>query len=130
MVADTHILIWDALSPQRLSQTAEIALSRASQSGELIICDISLWEIAMLISKGRIKVGTDTQSFLNLIVQSHNGRIVPISPQIASRSTLLPPASSGDPADRLILATAVVAQTPLITADSNLQANTLVPTIW
>jgi len=130
IVPDTHVIIWDALAPERLSATARGALSEANESDGLLVCDISLWEIAMLIEKGRLRVDTDAQSFLNLVLQANKTRIQPITPQIAALAVQLPVAISHDPADRLIAATAVVERIPLLTADRSLQTSPHIPTLW
>jgi len=129
-VVDTHIVIWDALSPERLSSTAVGAISRANQADGIIIADISLWEIAMLIQKGRIEVETDCQSFLNLVLQANQIAVHAITPQIAALSTQLSSTVNADPTDRLIAATAIVEDAPLVTADHNLQEVEEVSTIW
>jgi PIN domain nuclease of toxin-antitoxin system len=130
LLVDTHILVWDALTPQRLSSPAVQALSQANQGDGLLISDISLWEIAMLVQKGRVKVNTDCQSFITLILQANNCQVRPITPQIATLSVGFPNMVNQDPADRLILATAAAENVPLMTADQNLQAANIVPTIW
>jgi PIN domain nuclease of toxin-antitoxin system len=81
ILVDTHILIWDALAPQRLSVTAAQALAEANRQDGILICDISLWEIAMLVQKKRVQVGTDCQSFINLLLQANNCQVRPITPQ-------------------------------------------------
>lgn len=130
IVLDTHILIWDALEPAKLSQPAKEAIAAANQAGEILVADISLWEIAMLIQKGRIQVSTDVQTFLNLVLQANNIQLVAISPEIAAQSVQLPATINADPADRLIAATAIVKQATLITADHNLRSATQIATIW
>lgn len=130
IVLDTHILIWDALSPERLSSAATSAIQQANQGDGLLIADISLWEIAMLLQKGRLQVATDSHTFLNLILAANRLTVQPITPQIASLATQLPRAVNADPADRLILATAIAAQAALITADRNLHHTAGVPIIW
>jgi PIN domain nuclease of toxin-antitoxin system len=130
IAVDTHILIWDALSLERLSLAAAAAIAAANRSDGILIADISLWEIAMLIQKGRIQVETNSQSFLNLVLQANQLVVSGITPQIAALSTQLPLAINADPADRLIAATAIVEDAPLVTADHNLQKAEEVPTIW
>ena len=130
VVVDTHVLIWDALLPERLSTTAVEAIQQANETDGMIVADISLWEIGMLIQKERIQVSTDCQSFLNLILQANQIEVHPITPQIATISTQLPSTVNLDPADRLIVATAIVAGIPLVTADKNLQSSGVVPIIW
>lgn len=129
IVVDTHVLIWDALAPDRLSPTAREAIESANQTGGIIVADISLWEIAMLIQKERIQVQTDSQSFLNLVLQANRIDVRAISPQIAVLSTALSTVNA-DPADRLIVATALAENAPLVTADRNLQNSEQVTTIW
>jgi len=53
IVVDTHIILWDALKPEMLSQRAKKAISLANKEDGILFCEISLWEIAMLIKKGR-----------------------------------------------------------------------------
>jgi PIN domain nuclease of toxin-antitoxin system len=130
MLLDTHILIWDALTPSHLSPTAKQALATGKQQNNLFICDISLWEIAMLVEKGRVQVATDLQSFLNLLVQANNLKILPISTHIATVSVQLPEKVNKDPADRLIVATAISENLSLLTADQNLRSTHLITTIW
>jgi len=130
IVVDTHVLIWDALEPEKLSQAAKEAIAVANQTDGLLVADISLWEIAMLIQKGRIQVSTDTHSFLNLIVEANRIQLSPISPEIAAQSAQLPATVNLDPADRLIVATAMVKGVALVTADRNLRATAQIVTIW
>lgn len=130
IAVDTHALIWAALAPERLSAPAQQAMADANASDGLLICDISLWEIAMLIEKGRVQVGVDCQSFINLILQANKTRVQPITPHIATLSVQLPPEIGKDPADRLIVATALAENVPLLSADRNLQNIASIATIW
>jgi len=130
IVLDTHVIIWDALAPERLSEPARTAIAQANQSDGLLICDISLWEIAMLLQKGRLQVETDPLSFINLLLQANKTLVQPITPQIAALAAGFPDDINRDPADRLIAATTVAENGTLITADRNLQATELIPTLW
>lgn len=130
ILLDTHVIIWDALAPNRLSPRAQQAVALANQQAGMLLADISLWEIAMLIQKGRLQIGTDCQTFLTLLVQANKLRVVPISAQIASQAVQLPTLVNQDPADRLIVATALVEKAVLITADHHLQSSGVVPTLW
>lgn len=124
---DTHALIWLALDPKQLSSQAEQAITQATG---LFIASISLWEIAMLVQKGRIQIDTTCDSFLNLALQAYDVQTLLITPQIATLSAQLPKEVNKDPADRLIVATAVIENIPLITADRNLRMADIVTIIW
>ena len=130
IVVDTHILIWGALQPEKLSINAKETLFFAKQTNGLAIAGISLWEISMLLHKKRLEVDTEAVSFLNLLIQANQLTVQPITPAIAALSTQLPSEINHDPADRLIVATAVFLNAPLLTADRNLRAANVVETIW
>lgn len=130
IVLDTHVILWDALAPERLSEPARETIVQANQNDGLIICDISLWEIAMLLQKGRVQVDIDSLAFINLLLQANKSRVRPISPQIAVLAAQFPTEINKDPADRLIAATTLAENATLVTADRNLQAANLIPTLW
>lgn len=129
VVCDTHTLIFDALSPAKLGREAFQAITRAEASGTVSCADISLREIAMLIEKGRMSVDTSPQEFLTLLLSFRNVRVLPITPAIAALagSSRFP---HGDPADRLIAATAIVHQAPLLTHDARLKNLPELKTVW
>ena len=127
---DTHVLVWLALAPNRLSGAAEQAVTQASRTEGILLAGISLWEVAMLVQKGRIQINTDSESFLELTLQAFSIKVRPITPQIAALAVQFASSVNQDPADRLIMATAAVDNVPLVTADHNLHAANIVPTIW
>jgi len=130
IVLDTHVIIWDALKPELLSDPARQAIDLANRQDGLIFCDISLWEIAMLIHKGRLQVEVEYPDFINLVLQANRYILRRITPTIAHQSTQLPVTINADPADRLIAATALVENAVLVTADKNLRKATTIPTLW
>ena len=65
IVVDTHIIIWNALKPEMLSEKAEKAISAANNSDGIIFCEISLWEIAMLMHKGRLSIDIEYLEFIH-----------------------------------------------------------------
>jgi len=128
ILLDTCAIIWDALEVSKLSSTATKAIKR--DENELLICDISIWEISMLIRKGRLVVDYTSSGFTNLLLQSRNFIIQEITPEIAELSVNFGPEINSDPADRLIAATSIVRNAPIVTADQNLREATIVETIW
>ena len=93
IVLDTCAIIWDALDASRLTPKAEKAIEQ--NAGELVICDISIWEIAMLIKRKRLVIDLDTSGFINLLLQSRNFRIQEITPEIAELSVNFTPECNG-----------------------------------
>ena len=130
IVADTHIIIWDALKPEKLSKKAKTAIREANESDGIIFCDISLWEIAMLISRNRVKVDVTYREFINLLFNSNKYISQGIDPDIADLSTRIFQNTENDPADKLIASTAVVKKAKLVTADRAMRSSSEVVTIW
>jgi len=130
IVADTHIIIWNALKPEMLSRKAEKAISTANKSDGIIFCDISLWEIAMLMHKGRLSIDVEYLEFIKLILESNNYVYRGITPEIARLSANLFSDNNKDPADRIIAATSIIENAKLVTADKKLRQSGKVTTIW
>jgi PIN domain nuclease of toxin-antitoxin system len=128
ILLDTCAVIWDALEPNQLTPKAKNAIER--YQNELIVCDISIWEIAMLIRKDRLVVESTTSGFIRLLLEARNFQVQEITAEIAELSVNFGPEISNDPADRLIAATSILRNAPVVSADQNLRKATLVETIW
>jgi PIN domain nuclease of toxin-antitoxin system len=124
IILDTHIFLWLTLNPDRISPKQRAAIQGADTLG---ISAISLWEIAMLVQKGRINLPQAVLPWFEEVLSSKRFAILPITSEIAARSGEL--AIHGDPADRLIAATAIAGSCPLITSDSILTSITSLLTI-
>ncbi len=130
IVADTHIIIWDALEPERFSSKARTAFRKANKKDGIIISDISLWEIAMLICKNRVKIDVDYETFIACVLTSNNYIVQSVTPEIADLSTQCIKGLKHDPADKIIAATSIFCEAALITADKKLLAEKSLKTIW
>jgi len=127
VVIDTHVMIQDALQPKRLSASARKALEGAQ--GPLAVSDISLWETAMLIAKGRLAVSGDAAQFIDDLIQARALRVLPITPRIAVLAQS-DDFKQGDPADRVIAATAIAHGAHLVSADAQLRRVPALRVIW
>ena len=130
ILMDTCAIVWDALEPTRLTAKARNAIDKADHHNALIISDISIWEISMLIKKGRIEVAATAANFINLFLQYRHIAVQSIPPEIAELSVNFGGEINNDPADRIIAATAIIHNAQLVTADTNLRNNDLLDTVW
>lgn len=130
IILDTCALVFDALSPDRLGEVAKKSIISADKSGSLACCDISLWEIGMLIQKKRIQPGISTVEFLDLLLQARGLNVLSITTEIAALSTENLQLKHADPADRIIAATTLYHRAKLITCDKKLQEFPGLVTIW
>jgi PIN domain nuclease of toxin-antitoxin system len=120
VVIDTHILLWSLLKPEELSQETKQHIISAQDHGQLFICSISLWEIAMLKSKKRINIYEPIKDFLGSIANTTGVSVKDISPEIAAESIMLMDDFHGDPADRIIAATTKIHGATLLTRDQKI----------
>ncbi len=130
ILLDTCVIVWDALEPARLTEKARLAIQEADGNRMLLVSDISIWEIALLIHKGRLEIDTTPSRFFHLFQQSRNVAIQPITPEIAELSVQFNEEINQDPADRIIAATSIIHSAQLVTADQNLRNSSLVNTVW
>ena len=131
IVLDTHVWIWWVASPDRLSPAAELAISSAIDAGGRIsVSSISCWEIGLLVKKGRLRLTSSTAEWVARATGLPFLHFVPVDNQIALRSIELPGELHDDPADRLIVATALGLGLPLVTKDRRLHEYPHVSTVW
>jgi len=124
VLLDTHVVQWWSAEPQRLSQVATEALSEAD---ELAVAPISWFELAWLARHERIVVTLPVRSWLEQL--AGQVRTMGITPAIADTAVSLPSTFPGDPADRLIFATAVEHGMKLVTKDCRFGRHPLAPSL-
>jgi len=129
ILLDTHAVIWLAHEHTRISSRAHAAIQDARKKARgLAIADITLLEIARLANHGRIHLTPDLESFLSDVELRFT--TLPITAKIARQAFELPESYPKDPVDRVIGATALIEDLPLITADKEIRKSGAVPTIW
>jgi PIN domain nuclease of toxin-antitoxin system len=112
VLLDTHVVHWWSAEPERVSVAASGLLNEAD---ELAVASISWFELAWLAEHGRIALTIPTRSWLERLAAAV--RTVPITTAVAATAVALPPTFPGDPADRIIYATAIEHGWQLVTKD-------------
>lgn len=121
LLLDTHIWIWAMTGDlPRLSDNHLAAIANAEKERRLAISAISVWEVGMLEAKGRIDLGGDCQTWIDKALSFPGLVLIPLTPNIAIQSSRLPGEIHGDPADRILAATARSTDRILLTKDHKL----------
>jgi PIN domain nuclease of toxin-antitoxin system len=128
ILLDTHIVIWLAFEPDKLSKRAKQVIRAARVEGGLAIAGITLMELAWLAEKGRVETTLSVESFVRQCASKMT--VLPITPEIAARAVSFPDSYPKDPQDRLIGATALVEGIRLVTHDKLIKKSGVVPVIW
>jgi PIN domain nuclease of toxin-antitoxin system len=114
IVLDTASWIWLASDPRRLSARARRHIEATDTA---LVSAISVWEVAMLVARRRIVLDREVEDWVALALALPKLELASLDPGIAIRSTRLPGDFHADPADRLIVATALERAALLITPD-------------
>lgn len=130
IVLDTHIWLWWISNPEKLTSRAATAIEKAIEQNGIVISAFSTWEIAMLVNKGRLDLSIDSRDWVRKTEGLPFVRFAAVDNTIALRSTSLPGAFHPDPADRIIVATAMTMGLPLVSKDEKIISYPHVETIW
>jgi PIN domain nuclease of toxin-antitoxin system len=128
ILLDTHVVAWAANDSKQLSREAASAIRRARRGGGLAVSAITVWELALLVSRGKVQVYGSVETSLRLLLEGVT--ILPITPEIAALATQFPDGYPRDPADRLIGATARAEGMTLVTRDERIRRSPLIRTVW
>lgn len=125
---DTHVWIWAALEPKKLSSPARRILEDAGSL--LYVSPISCWEVAMLQDRGRIDLPTTAEAWVKDALNAPGIEVAAFTSEIAVLAARLSMPFHGDPADRFLTATAIHTGIPFITADRRILEYEPVRTLW
>ncbi len=120
ILLDTHAMLWRAMDDRRLGRRAARRIDQALNAGELAVSAFSFWEVGLLVAAGRLQMRATVDEF-RLASLAAGITEVPVDGRIAILATRLTGMHS-DPADRLIVATALERGATLVTADAKLLA--------
>ena len=117
LLLDTHFWIWWLTPKSPLKPAERIALDAAAEAGGVYLAAISLWEAQLLHSKKRLQLPLPFSDWLTRATESRVLTVLPLDRDVVIAVDSLPTRFHGDPADRLIVATARTHGMPLATRD-------------
>lgn len=126
ILLDTHAWLWWVGDPELLSQNARRGIEEAEQIGVSVI---SCWELAMLTQKKRLNLDRDVLEWVRQALAKPRVKLLELGPEIAVTAAGLE-AFHSDPADRMIVATALIYRVPIVTKDALIRSYDRVRTIW
>lgn len=120
ILLDTHVWIWLLEESTEISQTAVNKINHYGKQGQVYISAISVWELSVLVAKGRVALKKPIQDWVKESFLQPGVHLAELSPAIAIESNFLPGEFHGDPADRMICATARLNDLTLFTRDKKI----------
>ena len=131
VVLDTHAWVWWVGQTAQLSARASRLIDQAREARTLFVSSISAWEVAMLTARNRLTLTMPVRDWVAHSEALPFLQFVPVTNAIAITAVELPrPKTPEDPADRLIIATALSLGARLITRDKRITACRVVATVW
>jgi len=130
ILLDTQALIWLTGDKKKLSLKALRYIEKSISKKEIFVSSFSIWEISLLVKKGRLRLSTDIESWIQQIEDLNIFKFIPVNNEIAIKSVFLPGSFHQDPADRIIIATALVYGASIVTSDRRILKYPQAQTIW
>lgn len=130
IVLDTHVLVWWVSGSRRLSAKAARAVRAALRTGPVAVATVSVLEIATAVRRGRLQLSVPFEGWLEDLRSLPEIAFQPLSFEIAKAAGALGDEVPGDPADRIIAATAIHLEAGLVTADEGLSKVASVRCVW
>ena len=130
IVLDTHVWLWFISNPELLSRKARKAVDFELRNEKVFISSISAWEIALLVSSQRLQLTLEVADWIAKSEMLPYFQFIPVDNSIAIKSVNLPGPLHRDPADRIIIATAISLGASLLTKDEKILNYPHVKTVW
>lgn len=130
IVLDTHVWVWWVSQSRELPQRARRLIEREAAENHVHVSSVSAWEIAMLAKKGRLQLTMSAADWIAKCEALPVLRFIPVDNRIFVRSVSLPEPLHNDPADRIIISTALQLGARLVTRDEKLRTYRHVETVW
>ncbi len=130
IVLDTHVWVWWLSGVERVSRRASRLIADAVAQKGIYVSSISVWEVAQLVARGRLQLTMEVADWVAKSEALPFVNFIPVDNAIAIKSVQLPEPLHRDPADRIIIATAITLGFPLVTKDGRIAKYPHVRTIW
>lgn len=123
LLLDTHIVLWLDSGSDRLRHSTRERIDGCWQDGGTVyLSAVSAWEIALLVDMKRIALDLPADEWVERFVGRRGVEAVALDHRAAARAYQLTRFAPRDPADRLLIATAIGIGCPLVTYDSRIAA--------
>ena len=130
IILDTNALIWWSTAPEKLSKKARKTIDESIKKEYIFISSISIWEVYLLVKKDKVELLLDIDSWLEKLEYLPFVKFIPVDNRIATHSVNLPDFEYKDPADRIIIATALNLGAKLVTSDKRILNYPHLQSIW
>lgn len=123
LLLDTHIVLWLDSGAARLHASTRRLIDECRRGGgSILVSAITAWEIALLVDLGRIELDLPVEAWFTRFCDRPGVAALPLSHVAAIRAYQLHQFAHRDPADRLLIATAIEQNVPLVTYDERIVA--------
>jgi PIN domain nuclease of toxin-antitoxin system len=130
ILLDTHVWVWWLAQPERLTKNARQVIERELAAGSVGISSFSVWELALLVQRGRLELSVDIADWVAESERIDGVTFHPVSNSIALQSVNLPGTFHPDPADRILVATSRQLAAAFVTGDAKIRNYPHVKTLW
>jgi PIN domain nuclease of toxin-antitoxin system len=120
VMLDTHIIVWLRKTSARLKAPTLKLIEDKFYEGRLCVSAISAWEIGLLVAQNKLDLGQPPLVWFEGFVQKFKANVLDVTPEIAINSNFLPGEFHRDPADRILVATAMVHGAAVVTSDRSI----------